>query len=423
MNRKLYITVILLALTLVSLPAFAAWVKIVAIPYYPTPVTDPDWTGPAAAKMILESPLIVAGPAYVTKTQPELWTYINAHNDPAWTAIYPGVHTDPIGIRECLKEYDTRPNFNYVIRDTSLYTAEISQKIVYTLDHYSVPPAVPINGGLNWVAVFGVQTDVDPSSGPYMIDYFIINDPRDPILGNNRYITYTGWENSGAASVFLHIPTPSAFPDNMKKMAVCDPAPLERLRLKAPELLKRRATIISPTEAKTMALKALTKYRLIKNPGFEKADERIKTGNPILVKRNTVGIKADYYIVPLAEMRSIANKMIFGAIIIDAYSGAFLEASCPKRPIAYPYLNVSPAQARMILIKKIQEQEGIPEKEIQAEAPILVWEPGMSVNPYFPLWEIKTTIKGVVMVRQLDVENKIRQRIIPRREIIKRETK
>ncbi len=422
MNRKLYITIISLALILASLPAFP-WNKIVTIPYYSTPATDPLWTGPAAAKMILEAPLIVAGPGYVTKTQPELWTYINIHNDPAWTAIYPGVHTDPIAMRECLKEYDTRPAFTYVIFETSLYTAEISQKIVYTLDHYSVPPAVPIDGGLNWVAVFGVQTDVDPSSGPYLIDYFIINDPRDPILGNNRYITYTGWENSGASSVFLHILTPAAFPDNMKKMAICDPAPLERPKLKAPELLKRRATIIPPTEAKTMALKALTKYRLIKNPEFEKADERIKNSNPILVQRNTGGVKADYYIVPLADARSFANKMVFGAIIIDAYSGAFLEASCPKRPIAYPYLNVSPAQARTILVKKIQEQEGILEKEIQAGLPTLVWEPGMSVNPYFPLWEIKTTIKGVDSVRQLDFENKIRFRIIPRREIIKRERK
>ncbi len=422
MNRKFYMIVISLALFLVSLPAFP-WNKVVAIPYYPTPVTDPYWTGPAAAKMILESPLIVAGPGYVTKTQTELWAYINAHNDPAWTLIYPGIHTDPIAMRECLKEYDTRPGFTYVIYDTSLYTAEISQKIVHTLDHYSVPPAVPIDGGLKWVAVFGVQTDVDPSSGPYTIDYFIINDPSDPILGNNRYITYTGWENSGAASVFKHIPTPYPFPDNMKKMAVCDPDVLEPLRLKAPVQEKRRATVLSPAEAKNAALKALTKYRLIKRPGFDKAEERIKAGNPILVKRNSGGIKSDYYIVPLVEKRTAANKMIFGTILIDAYSGAFLEASCPKKPIFYPYLNQSQAQAKTIMIKKIQEQEGILEKDIQAEMPTLTWEPGMSVNPYFPLWETRTTIKGVLLVRYLDFENQIRPLFLHRRETIRRETK
>lgn len=405
MNKKVYIILIFTALILVSLPSFA-WEKIITIPYFSIPVGFPHYTGPAAVKMILESPLINSAPGYVVKTQDELWAFINTHNDPAWTAIYPGNHTDPIGIRECLKEYDTRPGFTYVIYDTSLYSAEISQKIVFTLDHYSVPPAVPIDGGLNWVAVLGVQTDVDPSSGPYTIDYFIINDPRDPILGNNRYISYTAWENSGPASVFLHIATPNPYPDNLKKMAICDPKPLEPLRLKAPKLERKRTSILSPEEAKNAALKAITKYRLLAKPEFKMAQEWLKGSKPILVRRNAGSIKSDYYIVPLVDKRSIASKMIFGAILIDAYSGDFLEASCPKKPISYPYLDTQ-NQARTIFIKRIQEQEGVLEKDIQAEIPTLIWEPGMSVNPYFPVWETRTTIKGVTTVRHLDFENKV----------------
>ncbi|HLP59867.1 MAG TPA: hypothetical protein VK186_13590 [Candidatus Deferrimicrobium sp.] len=404
MNKKFFMIIISIALILLSLPAFT-WDKIVTIPYYSQSAGDP---GPAAAKMILESPLITAHPAYVPKTQAELWTYISAQNLPTWTAIYPGTHSDPIAMRQCLIEYDTRPAFTYGIYSTSLYSAEISQKIVSTLDHYSVPPAVPIDGGLNWVAVFGVQTDVAPSTGPYTIDYFIINDPRDPILGNNRYISYTAWENSGPASVFRHIATPDPYPDNMKKMAICDPNPLEPLRLKAsiPEL--RRVDILTPDEARNAVLKALTKYRLLNKPDFKMAKERIKGSNPILVRRKTGGIKSDYYIVPLTDRRSASNKMIYGAILIDAYSGAFLEASCPKNPIVYPYLNLPQTQARTILIKKIQEQEGVLEKDIQAEIPTLIWEPGMSVNPYFPIWETSTTIKGITTVRHLDFENNVR---------------
>ncbi|MCU0289031.1 MAG: hypothetical protein MUF15_21885 [Acidobacteria bacterium] len=406
MNKKVHMILIFTALILVCLPSFA-WEKIITIPYFSTPAGFSYYMGPAAAKMIFESPLINSDPGYVVKTQDELWSFINTHNDPAWTAIYPGNHTDPIAMRECLKEYDTRAGFTYVIFDTSLYSAEISQKIVFTLDHYSVPPAVPIDGGLNWVAVFGVQTDVDPSSGPYTIDYFIINDPRDPILGNNRYIGYTAWENSGAASVFKHITTPNPYPDNMKKLAICDPKPLEPLKLKAPILEKRRLTLLSPEEARTAALKLLTKYRLITKPDFKSAQDRLKGSKPILVKRNTGGIKSDYYIVPLVDKRTISNKMIYGAILIDAYSGAFLEASCAQKPFPYSYLDLPQSQARNMFIKKIQEQEGILEKDIQAEIPTLIWEPGLSVNPYFPVWETSTTIRGITTVRHLDFDNNI----------------
>lgn len=404
MNKKVYTILIFTALILVSLPSFA-WDKFITIPYFSTPAGFSYYTGPAAAKMILESPLINSDPGYVVKTQDELWTFISTHNDPAWTAIYPGNHTDPIAMRESLKEYDTRPGFTYVIYDTSLYSAEISQKIVYTLEHYSVPPAVPIDGGLNWVAVLGVQTDVPPTPGPYTIDYFVINDPRDPILGNNRYISYTGWENMGPASVFLHIAAPNPFPDNMKKMAICDPQPLEPLKLKTPKLEKRRTTILSLDEARNAALKAITKYRLLTKPEFKKAQEWLKGSKPILVRRNAGSIKSDYYIVPLGDKRSIASKMIYGAILIDAYSGNFLEASCSKKPISYPYLDLS--QAKTIFIKKIKEQGGILEKDIKVELPTLIWEPGLSVNPYFPVWETRTTVKGITTVRHLDFENNV----------------
>jgi hypothetical protein len=111
--------------------------------------------------------------------------------------------------------------------------------------------------------------------------------------------------------------------------------------------------------------------------------------------------------VPLVDKRTISNKMIYGAILIDAYSGAFLEASCAQKPFPYSYLDLPQSQARNMFIKKIQEQEGILEKDIQAEIPTLIWEPGLSVNPYFPVWETSTTIRGITTVRHLDFDNNI----------------
>ncbi|MFV1951616.1 MAG: hypothetical protein ACC630_06645 [Nitrospinota bacterium] len=404
MNKKFYMLVLFLSLIMVSPPAFA-WQKVISIPYYSQ--TSPDWTGPASAGMILESPVITAHPAYAYKTQPELWTYISTHLNPAWTPLYPGVHTDPYAMRECLKEYDTRPGFTYVIHDTPTYSAIVSQKIVHTIEHYDVPPAVPIDGGLNWVAVLGVDTTSDPSLGPYSINWFLINDPRDPVLGNNRYITYTAWENSGASSVFRHIATPDPFPDNLLKIAVCDPETPGPLKVEAPEMLPRRETVLSPDEAREAAIKGLKKYNLTDKPEFQKAQKRIRFGNPILVKRIAGGLRTDYYIVPLVKRCFFFWKRLTGAVLIDAYSGAFLETSGAKEPVSYSYLTLSLKRAKKVLSKKIRKAEGIKKRDVRVEMPTLTWKPGLSVNPYFPLWETRAVIKGVDTIRYLDFEKNV----------------
>jgi len=404
MNKKFYVLVFFISLILVSPPAFA-WQKIVSIPYYSQ--VSANWTGPASAKMILESPVITAHSAYAYKAQEQLWSYINAHSDPAWNPLYPGIHTDPYAMRECLKEYDTRPGFTYVIHDTPTYSSIISQKIVYTIDHYDVPPAVPIDGGLNWVGVFGVDTTSDPSLGPYSINWFLINDPRDPVLGNNRYISYFSWENNGSSSVFIHIATPNPFPDNLLKIAVCDPEAPGPLKVEAPMPPPRRETTLSPKEAREAALEAIKKYNLVDKPEFQNAQKRIRLGNPILVKRMTAAVQADYYIVPLVKRYFIFWKKLTAAVLIDAFSGAFLEASGAKKTISYPYLTLSLKRAKAILSRKIQKIEGIAQRDLKVEMPTLIWKPGLSVNPYFPLWESRAVIKGVDTIRYLDFEKNV----------------
>lgn len=404
MNKKFYILVFFLSLILASPQAFA-WQKIVSNPYYSE--ASPDWSGPATAKMILESPIITADPSYAYKTQPQLWNYISAHPNLAWDPLYPGVHSDPFAMRECLKEYDTRSGFTYVIHDTPTYDPIVSQKIVYTIEHYDVPPAVPIDGGLNWVAVLGVDTSSDPSLGPYSINWFLINDPRDPVLGHNRYISYFNWENNGVSSVFRHIATPNPFPNNLLKMAVCDPDAPGPLKIEAHKTPPRRETVLSPDEARKTALEALKKYNLIDKTEFQNAQKSIRLGNPILVKKSTGGVRADYYIVPMVKRYFFFWKRLRSAVLIDAFSGAFLEASGAKKPIVYPYLTLSAQRVKKILGKKIRKAEGITRRELRVEMPTLTWGPGLSVNPYFPLWETRAVIKGVDTIRYLDFEENV----------------
>ena len=417
MNKRIIIiSVLILGVLLTGTQSFA-WQKTLTIPYYSTPAGNPNWTGPATAKMVLETPIISSHPAYVSKTQADLWAWISTHLDPAWSGVYSGTYSDPIALKECLKLYDTRPGWTYVIHQTSTYSAIVSQKIVYTLQHYEVPPAVPIDGGLNWVAVLGVNTDVDPSTGPYTINWFLINDPRDPILGNNRYVSYFNWENNGTSSVFLHITTPDPFPNNMQKLAICDPKEPGPLRIKAPKLLLRRVKILPPEEAKKAAIKALEKYGLQEVPEFEAVRNVKKLGNPILVKRMQGDIHADYYIVPVVQKASGSHLKLTAAILIDAYSGAFLEASKASKPVDYPYLTSTTDEIRERLSKTIQKKESASKRQVIIKKAELTWEPGLSVNPYFPVWETRSVVKGVDRIQYMNMKGEVKRLPVPVRKI------
>jgi len=414
MNKKFYMFVFFIFLMSAYTSVFA-WEKTIPnIDYYPTPAANPDWSGPATAKMILTADIIEADPSYVVKTQAELWTYISAHNDTAWNTLgYPPVHTDPIAMEACLKEYDTRSGWTYVTFHTATYDASVSQKIVYTIAKYDVPPAVPLSGGLNWVAVFAVNTTSDPlAPGPYSINWFQINDPSDPILGMGKYIFYNDgshsilWEN-GPSSAFSHILTPTPFPNDYQKMAICDPDTPGPLKVQAPQPQPRRETVLLPYEAKEAAIKGLKKYNIINKPGYQHAEKSIRSGNPILVRRMVNRMPADYYIVPMVKRYFIFWKKLIGAVIIDAYTGSIIEASIAKKPVCYPYLSRSLAKAKKILIKKIKKKEGFRYSDVKAETPILTWEPGLSVSPFFPLWKVQATIKGANQMRYLDFNGNV----------------
>ena len=96
-----------------------------------------------------------------------------------------------------------------------------------------------------------------------------------------------------------------------------------------------------------------------------------------------------------------------GAVIIDAYSGSILEASLTRKPVGYPYLTRSLAKAKRMLIGKIKKNEGIRAGDIKAETPVLTWEPGLSVSPFFPLWKTRATIRGVSQIRYLDFNENV----------------
>jgi hypothetical protein len=85
---------------------------------------------------------------------------------------------DPQGLRDSVMHFRpasfTNSFVNYSFAAGDLASA--NAKIVYTIDHYEVAPAVLIGSGTQWVAVVGYRTD-----GSGALQSVFLNDPRPPL--------------------------------------------------------------------------------------------------------------------------------------------------------------------------------------------------------------------------------------------------
>ena len=109
-----------------------------------------------------------------------------------------------------------------------------SQKLVYTLQHYGVSPIVLIYGCAHWIVVCGVQTDVNPATGPYTIEGFWINNPvheaNEPHAAGdvacsggghgieNQWVSYATWR-----STYFTGCNYDSTDGSLQFLSVCDP--------------------------------------------------------------------------------------------------------------------------------------------------------------------------------------------------------
>ena len=126
------------------------------------------YCGAACAMMILHE----IGVPYSGLDQDDLYTSNNSHN------ARPGWYTDPYGLNYTLN--NRRPaSFlpNFFVVHKRLTEAEGTRDVAFTLYHYRVSPAILVYHCAHWNVVRGVQTDIDPTTGPYTVEGFWLNNP------------------------------------------------------------------------------------------------------------------------------------------------------------------------------------------------------------------------------------------------------
>jgi len=284
----------------------------VAVPYAQR--EQPNYSGAASLKMILDHE---GAEAY---TQTELHTYGIGQNTPPNAS---GDTIDPQGIYRTLNAYEANPAYNYAaLPATELSNAyhNISYWLAYQVpnaDPARLPALIPLNGSYeNWVVVNGVRTSADPlTASSYVVNGFWITDPNSSGIGQNVYKT-------AAALGDGYVPLSSSDDWSGKYVSINEP-PEFQAEVAIAKPVAYEGGVSSKQDLIAAARSGLEQNVLSFDAAFQAAYSGTHSGKPVLVQ-STAG---NYVIVPFVKSGGCAV-----AVILDATSGAFLEASYSTRP-------------------------------------------------------------------------------------------
>ena len=372
------------------------WTKQLATPYHQQ---DTDYyCGAATAQMILDS--IGAG----ILDQVTLYNMNHSHSGPGW-------YTDANGLNYTLNYLKPAPpTFNsYFI--VSALNSEIdgSQEIVRTLYYYGVATGTLVYGCGHWIAVRGVQTDMEPKPGnSYSIQGFWVNNPWPPTpsfynptlspppphadpdacgSGGNRglaneYAAYTGdWSNS----YFTGCDIGAGFP---QFVSVVDPRrkPLGEFLVQGEKRFGEGHRLIPPEEAARLALESARLHKLPESQHMAAAFRDVRAGKPILVHRLD---RPDtfYYLIPMERGGEI------GVIVsIDALFGTLNGAHTLPKPVRELFVQREQVHKRFVN-QPVELGDKLGRIILREGAfcfyPLMVWRPCWeSRSPYYPFYQI-----------------------------------
>ncbi|WP_156304373.1 hypothetical protein [Nitrosospira briensis] len=370
------------------------------------------YCGAACAMMILNE----IGVSYADLDQDDLYTSNNSHNaNPAW-------YTDPYGL--CYTLNDRRPaSFlpNYFVVHKRLTEAEGTRDVAFTLYHYKVSPAVLVYHCAHWNVVCGVQTDVDPTTGPYVIEGFWLNNPVwDSSISShdgsdtcgsggthgvaNEFVTYAEWQTNRFNGCAYDDPGAAT-----QWISVCDPEP-PTIDLPRRREVKRHGNgkrLIQPQQVAELASSGLKEYKLAENKQFEAAFSSGGFGMPQLVQR--LDRPNDfYYLTPWEGERGIS-----ALVDIDARFGFFKSARVFSEP-AKEWLigGEHGAKSAELIARRVNDKIfELPGEKGRFKVypgtycitPILVWKPcRQSWSPHLPFYQL--AIGGTLLYVRVDGE-------------------
>jgi hypothetical protein len=363
-----------------------SWIKNTGCKYHTQDTSY--YCGAASAMMVLAE----IGVSYSNLDQDDLYTSNNSHNAQS------GWYSDPEGVKYTMVDRKPASFTNTFVVYRRATEAEGSQKLVYTLEHYGVSPIVLVYGCGHWLVVCGVQTDVNPANGPYIIQGFWLNNPvwenNEPhaagdVCGTgsghgveNQWVSYTAWQST----YFTGCVYDSA--DNSKQyISVCDPAEpkIPVPRQVEPVRYFDGREIVEPRKIPSALQKELQRFELVTTKQTARV-ARGKFGSPLLVQRLDSESEF-YYLLPSTERTSV-----IGYAQVDARFGNLESLYTMKRAAKPIETNIRKLEAELNGLRvELPREQGrvlLRKGEFQIDRR-LVWRPcRQSFSPHLPFWRV-----------------------------------
>lgn len=371
-----------------------SWTRNLATPYHQQ---DTDYyCGAGVAQMILDS--IGAG----VIDQNTLYASNHSHSSSGW-------YTSPDGLNYTMNAFmPPPPQFNsFFIVERADTEPDGSANIVRTLYYFDVATGTLVYNCGHWVAVRGVQTDIEPAAGnTYTIQGFYINNPWPPTpsfydaslapppphadpdaCGSggdrgaaNEYVAYSDWQSTYLTGCDAYGVGHAQF------ISVCDPRrpPLGTLQVTGRLRLTSGERIISRQEAIDFARRGVEEHDLAGDNALGEVMRDVQPTDAHLVHRLD---RPDefYYIVTLTR----AEEPL-ALVRIDGLYGTFQGAQLLSEP-RFPLIDRDRAlQALRVEAVDLSEYVGrIPIREgAFCFYPTLVWRPCWeSRSPYYPFYQ------------------------------------
>lgn len=363
-----------------------AWMKNTGCKYH-TQDTG-YYCGAASAMMVLAE----IGVAHSNLDQDDLYTSNHSHNTQS------GWYSDAEGIKYTMVNRKPASFTNTFVVYRKATEAEGSQKLVYTLQQYGVSPIVLVYGCGHWLVVCGVQTDVNPSTGPYTIQGFWLNNPvhedNEPhaagdVCGSgsghgveNQWVSYSSWQTTYFTGCVY-----DSSDNSTQYISVCDPAEpkIQPPRRVEPVRYFDGRQIADPRKIQPVLAKELQRLELVTTKQTARV-ARGRFGTPLLVQRLDRENEF-YYLLPSMERVSV-----IGFAQVDARFGNLESLYTMKRATKPFQTDMRKLEAELNGLRVELPKEGgrvlLRKGEFQIDKR-LVWRPcRQAFSPHLPFWRV-----------------------------------
>src|SRR6185503_17322300 len=296
---------------------------------------------------------------------------------------------------------------NFFVVHKRLTEAEGTRDVAFTLYHYKVSPAILVYHCAHWNVVRGVQTDIDPTTGPYTVEGFWLNNPVwDSSISDhdgsdtcgsggshgiaNEFVTYTEWKTNRFNGCAYDDPGGAT-----QWISVCDPEParIDLPRARAVEFRADGRQLIAAKQIAKFATEGLEQYGIKDSEFGGPALKSGSLGQPLLVQR--LDRPGDfYYLTPWQR----SGKTV-ALIDTDARFGVFKSIRVLPAPAQDWAIPVGSSKGvRESVVSSLDNQVfKLPEERGRLKVypgtycipPVLVWKPCReSWSPHLPFYHI-----------------------------------